>query len=150
MTANDTIIQGWSHGPDTRGTFDILWSCIVVIGLCSWTSVCPNVPAASAGKTQRLVNKAWLAFIGLVGPDFLTVLAAGQWSSAKASHKVSRLLLNASFSRISDLIVLRRSFSKLDTMTGPYGTPSSPTWADFCSTLQTFRRSPSMPHSSST
>ncbi len=90
MSANGTDTQGWTSSPDGRGTYDILLSCVLTIFLCCWTSVYPSIGADSDGKWARFRDKLGLAFLGILGPDFLVTLALGQKSSARRSVKVGR------------------------------------------------------------
>ena len=41
-TANVTT---WEAGPTTRGSYGILISCIIILVLCVWTAMHPNLPA---------------------------------------------------------------------------------------------------------
>ncbi|EHK97858.1 hypothetical protein M7I_6355 [Glarea lozoyensis 74030] len=84
------VMQGWTSSPDQRGTIDILFSCCLTTLLCCWTSVCPNVPAKNDSKWMQLQDKMNLAFMGLLGPEFLLMLALGQWASARRSVKMFR------------------------------------------------------------
>ncbi|KAJ6021122.1 hypothetical protein N7540_006626 [Penicillium herquei] len=81
---------GWVDEPNTRGTWDILCTCILTITLCCWSSVYPNVPRRSDNALRQRIGKINLFFIGLLGPEFLLVIALGQWSSARASFKKFR------------------------------------------------------------
>jgi hypothetical protein len=83
--ANNT--RGWVSSPNSRGTLDIIWSCAFTIFLCCWTSVYPNIPAATDGKWDRFRDKFELACLGMLGPEFLFALALGQWQSAHRSLK---------------------------------------------------------------
>ncbi|CAI6309122.1 unnamed protein product [Periconia digitata] len=61
LTDNSTFrIQGWVEQPPYRGTFDILWTSLVSIGISTYTMLCLNFPLT---------------------------YAAGQWSRAKQSVK---------------------------------------------------------------
>lgn len=84
MARNETL-QGWTSQVNERGTLDILLACALTIILCCWTSVCVNVPSLRDNRWDRLRDKCFLAFIGILGPDYLMVLAAGQWESARRS-----------------------------------------------------------------
>lgn len=44
ITQNLDLKQGWTPGPDGRGTLDIIWSCGVTMVLCSWSILCMNMP----------------------------------------------------------------------------------------------------------
>ena len=80
--------QGWTPSPNNRGTIDILWNCFVVIGLCCWTSICPNVPARREGRFARLCDRFKLACLSVLGPDFVWCAASGQLWSAYVSAQV--------------------------------------------------------------
>ncbi|RAK82213.1 uncharacterized protein BO72DRAFT_444140 [Aspergillus fijiensis CBS 313.89] len=79
--------QGWVTEPDGRGSWSILSTCLLTIILCCWTAVLPNIPARTDKWYHRLRDRLHLASIGVLGPEFLLMLALGQWSSARASVK---------------------------------------------------------------
>ncbi len=74
--------QGWTSSPNGRGTFDIIWSSAFTIFLCSWSVLCINVPAPGGSSWRTCQHKAWLACLCGIGPEFLLILALGQWESA--------------------------------------------------------------------
>ena len=86
--------RGWVSTPNGRGTMDIIWSCVITVGLCCWTSLCLNAPARNDGRWQQLHDKVNLACLGLLGPELLFILALGQWGSARRSvqdfHSIDR------------------------------------------------------------
>ena len=84
-----TITSGWVPQNGGRGMFDVLATCIFTIFLCCWTSVCVNIPAATDTKWNRFLHKAKLASVGILGPDFLLIIAVGQYGSARKSVRVS-------------------------------------------------------------
>ena len=88
-TDNKTV-EGWIPQNGGRGTFDILLRNIITILLCCWTSVCVNVPAVNATYRQQFWDKLKLAVLALLGPDFVLIIAIGQWGSARQSVKVKR------------------------------------------------------------
>jgi hypothetical protein len=53
--------------------------------------VYPNIPAPTDGLWARFRDQLGLASLGVLGPDFLIVLAAGQRSSARRSFRVCTL-----------------------------------------------------------
>ncbi|CZR44907.1 uncharacterized protein FPRO_14659 [Fusarium proliferatum ET1] len=85
MTSNGTEFVGWTPSPDGRGTYDIIATCLVTTFLCCWTSVYPNIPAPGDGFWSSIRDKLGLACMGLLGPEFIIVLAIGQKSSARRS-----------------------------------------------------------------
>ncbi|XWX00206.1 hypothetical protein V2A60_008226 [Cordyceps javanica] len=96
LTKNETV--GWAPSDNTRGTADIIWSSCVTIALCVWVSSYPNVPAPTDRWYHKVADKANLALIGLLGPDILMALAAGQLSSARRSIKKFNQLPGVSWS----------------------------------------------------
>lgn len=88
MSTNGTGTQGWTSSPSGRGSSDIIISCVATTFLCCWTSVYPNIAARSDSKLARFRDKLGLASLGILGPDFLIVLAVGQKSSARRSVRV--------------------------------------------------------------
>ncbi|KAH7252738.1 hypothetical protein BKA59DRAFT_436903 [Fusarium tricinctum] len=85
MVSNETEFAGWKPSPDGRGTYDIIFTCLVTTFLCCWTSVYPNIPAPGDGLWASIRDKLGLACLGLLGPEFIIVLAIGQKSSARRS-----------------------------------------------------------------
>ncbi|KAK3904899.1 hypothetical protein C8A05DRAFT_42099 [Staphylotrichum tortipilum] len=85
--SNGTETKGWTSSPDTRGTIDILVTCLVTTFLCCWTAVYPNIPGPKEGFWAIFRDKVGLASLGILGPDFLIVLAMGQRSSARQSFR---------------------------------------------------------------
>lgn len=41
---NDTIVHGWQPEPDGRGSWSIVWSCLVTVFLCTWSALHLKVP----------------------------------------------------------------------------------------------------------
>lgn len=78
---------GWVDEPDRRGTWTIFSTCVLTITLCCWSSVYPNIPPRSNSASKHGIGMLNLFFVGLLGPEFLLVIALGQWSSARTSFK---------------------------------------------------------------
>lgn len=89
MTSSSITTDGWVPQNGGRGTLDILLTCIFTIFLCCWTSICVNIPGETETKSQRFLSKLKLACLGILGPDFLLLLAIGQYESAQRSVDVS-------------------------------------------------------------
>ncbi|EON68192.1 hypothetical protein W97_07341 [Coniosporium apollinis CBS 100218] len=86
------MTHGWVDSPDTRGTIDIVWSCLGTLFLCSWGVLCLNVPAASDGYWRILGRKLRWMCLAIYGPEFILTSAMGQWYPARASVRAFRLL----------------------------------------------------------
>ena len=80
---NDT--QGWYSPPNQeRGAWDILWSCLSTVFICTWTVIHPDIPRKSAkGFFEYLIDHRlpWLA-LAILAPELVTIIAMGQFLSA--------------------------------------------------------------------
>lgn len=84
-TQSSNFKQGWTSGPDGRGTLDIIWSCVVTMVLCSWSILCMNMPGPKESRMQILWRKLSLTALGVLCPEIIFELALGQWLSARQS-----------------------------------------------------------------
>lgn len=48
---------GYVTGPNVRGTFDILWSCLIILFLCTWTVQHLNVPEYTPYRRKTRIEK---------------------------------------------------------------------------------------------
>ena len=83
--STDDFVLGWVDQPNTRGTIDILWSCLVTIFLCSWTVLCLNVPAPTDSHLIVFGRRLRWMVMAIIGPEFVLGFAAGQYESAYKS-----------------------------------------------------------------
>lgn len=77
-----TARQGWTSQPDGRGTWDILWGCGSTMILCSWSLLCLNVPGPTDSRFQIFRRKVYVTTLCFLGPEFIFMIALGQWISA--------------------------------------------------------------------
>lgn len=81
-TDQDKFVRGWIHQPNTRGTIDIIETCLITIFLCTWTVLCLNVPSKGEPKTRIFFRRLrWMA-LAISGPEFVLGFAAGQYENA--------------------------------------------------------------------
>ena len=79
------LVQGWISTPNNRGTIDILYSSLTTIYLCTWTSLCLNIPQpGTRGWCFGLYKFRWQLFT-VFFPEVLVATAAEQWLSARQS-----------------------------------------------------------------
>lgn len=76
---------------DGRGISDILWTCVVTIFLCCWTSLCVNLPAPGDRQLNRFREKLNICVFSIAGPDFLMLISISEWESARRSVQVQLL-----------------------------------------------------------
>lgn len=80
-------VRAWVGQPNYRGTFDILWTSLVTIGISTYTMLCLNVPSAKDTYLQLVGRRVLWMILGIMGPEFVLTYAAGQWSRARWSVK---------------------------------------------------------------
>ncbi|KAL8834439.1 MAG: hypothetical protein Q9170_003735 [Blastenia crenularia] len=88
VQGNDTSTgrrDGWVSQPDGRGTFDILWSCIFTIFLCTWVSLHLNVPAMQETYRHQFSRKLRWMLQAIMAPEFVLAFATGQKVEANRS-----------------------------------------------------------------
>ncbi|OBT43352.1 hypothetical protein VE00_05751 [Pseudogymnoascus sp. WSF 3629] len=68
-------LVGWTSAPNVRGTIDIIWSCIFVVFLSTWTTLHVNVPPVKKSPLWRLQSKALLMGVGLIAPELVATCA---------------------------------------------------------------------------
>lgn len=70
-TTTPTLLQGWVASPQTRGTFDILSSCLVAIIASTWTILHLNLPGSKDSSTTKFFRKLkWMLFT-IMFPEFI-------------------------------------------------------------------------------
>lgn len=87
--ANATAADGtrtWVPLSNDRGTLDIVISCAITTFLCIWTCVCVNVPAPGKASWDNFVDRWHMFCLGMLGPEFVLLLAMGQYYSAESSR----------------------------------------------------------------
>jgi hypothetical protein len=78
--------SNWRDEPATRGTWNILSSCLITLGLCLWTALHLNIPRHKEGVWRPKLRKvAWL-LLGLLAPKMLAYTA---WYQHRAAHKLN-------------------------------------------------------------
>ena len=133
--AEHDIIHGWVQPNSGRGTFDILTTCVLTIFLCCWTSICVNIPAPTETRRQRFLDKVKLAGVGILGPDFLCIIAIGQYESARRSVRVRTCPLIFEWIGAKGVTICRISIKRV-TIIGPCDMPSSLIWGVSCFRLR--------------
>lgn len=90
---NDTQIlrayaaPSWVDAPYTRGTSNILLSCIVTMIACVYTAVHPNVVVTGGGKWSSIAKKAHNVLLTIFVPEIMLWTALQQFRRAKSLKK---------------------------------------------------------------
>ncbi|KAL2018417.1 hypothetical protein VTK56DRAFT_836 [Thermocarpiscus australiensis] len=83
------LIYGWVSGSNVRDTRDILVSSLSTIWLCTWTSLCLNIPTERVRERRHrwLLHKFYWQLFAIFFPEVLVATAAEQWLSARQSAR---------------------------------------------------------------
>ncbi|TFK31146.1 hypothetical protein BDQ12DRAFT_566334, partial [Crucibulum laeve] len=66
-----------------RTIWDIFWSSIVTIFLCTWVAIHPNIPAATDPWRLIMLRKARLCIYAVIVPELIIYWAMRQWIVAR-------------------------------------------------------------------
>lgn len=69
IPSNNTV---WHPEPTFRGTYNILSTCLITLGLCVWTALHLNIPENGKASKQFLRKASWL-LIGLFAPELVCI-----------------------------------------------------------------------------
>lgn len=95
IVANRTISEtqgqlytGYVSDPAGRGTWSLIFSCLLTLVLCVWSALHLNVPPPSQSRLQSLwLNIRWIT-TGIYAPELVVFTAWRQWSSARILSRV--------------------------------------------------------------
>lgn len=76
--------QGWTGGPQSRGTFDIFWTCISTLALCVWSAVHPNILLVPNSK-RSLLTRLGMMIVAIV---FLEIIISSAWRQLRSSQRL--------------------------------------------------------------
>ena len=79
---NTQTVHGVAAGPAYRGTFDIVWSCLLTIFACIYNAIHLNVPPRNTGKWRLLLRKVKWATMALFAPEIVLYTARTQFLDA--------------------------------------------------------------------
>ena len=82
-TLHTDISPPWVINATTRGTSDILWSCIVTLTACVYTALHLNVPPAHEGKWKFYWRKSKWVAVALFAPEIVLYCALTQLLEAR-------------------------------------------------------------------
>lgn len=68
---NNATDPHWEPEPDRRGTFGIISTCLVTLGLCVWTAMHLNIPNHKEGTWLPLLRKVGWVLLGLLSPELV-------------------------------------------------------------------------------
>ena len=86
---NGTTKATWVESPQGRGTWDILSSCIITLGLCVYSAIHLNIPHSSWGFWTKFGMKLKWLVVALLAPE---AVAYNAWRQRREAQEVTRLL----------------------------------------------------------
>ena len=101
---NGTIAPpvNWQPDPSTRGTTDILSTCLITLGLCLWSALHLNIPQHGKSSQQKWYKCGWL-ILGLLAPEMVAYVAWVQLRAARRlDNRMKQLLGEAPSSSLRD------------------------------------------------
>lgn len=84
IASKEHLILGFVQDPNGRGTLGILFSCLAVLLLNTWTVLHLNIPPHSTLWRNYLHKCKWW-IVAMICPDGLTVSSCEQWRNARRS-----------------------------------------------------------------
>lgn len=80
-TTSSTV--GWVADPTGRGTFSLIFSCILTLGLCVWCAMHLNIPPHDESLAKTWMRNVKWGLIGVVAPELVVFAAWRQYNSTK-------------------------------------------------------------------
>lgn len=128
---NKDVMVRWVWTDGTRSTFDILWSCIAVIIVCTYKVIHLNLPGENEMNAswrvllfwkRRLRKFKWMVFMAL-SPELLLSMALQDWLWCRDSvRKFGQVNLEAR-TRPSVLICKKPTTDIIETSIADNSTP---------------------------
>jgi hypothetical protein len=72
-------LERWQPEPNGRGTWSILWSCLSMIYLCTWSVLRDDVPEPEFGMGLKIFTIVQ----SLIAPEYLCFTAAEDFDSVE-------------------------------------------------------------------
>lgn len=91
--------MGWTSGPHTRGTLNIVWGAFATLGLCVWTAVHPNVNVQLRPNLRHdLGVRLGMMVVAVIFPE---ILISAAWDQRVAAHRLTPSSKRSRFPNIS-------------------------------------------------
>ena len=74
--------QGWTSGPNGRGSFDILWNCLSTLALCVWSAIHPDILLVPS-FSRAFLSRVGMMLIAIVFPE---IIISAAWKQLRESR----------------------------------------------------------------
>jgi len=85
-------IRGFVPEPSVRGTMGILWSCLLTLIICIWTSIHMNIPSLFDDSRQTLFRRVGVALLTILLPEIIAARAIDDFVSTRSDVKLLNTL----------------------------------------------------------
>ena len=119
------IQRGWVDQPDSRGTFDIITTCVSGILICLWVMLHLNIPYPNEPWWRITIRKLMYLGVSIVVPELLACMAGGQWAAARRSITAMRAMGNKSWTMTHGFFAETGGFVLEDTQFPPFPVTTS-------------------------
>ena len=75
---------GWICGDNTRSSFDVIWSCLAVVLVCTYKVIHLNIPGEETSWLRWRRRFKWMGWMAL-SPEILLSMAMRDWLYARES-----------------------------------------------------------------
>jgi len=93
----NTTVQAqspWVQAPNVRGTYTLLYSCIITLFLCVWTAYHPNIPSTKPSGSLIAKRLRWV-IAGTLAPEIVLFCAWQQyWAGRQLKKELNALARN--------------------------------------------------------
>jgi cytosine/uracil/thiamine/allantoin permease len=79
-----TVTVGWVSDPAGRGTFSLIFSCLLTLALCVWSAMHLNIPPHDDTRAKSWSRNVKWGMIGIFAPELVVFAAWRQYNSAKS------------------------------------------------------------------
>ena len=66
-----------------RTHWEIIWSCVSTLFICTWVAIHPNIPPRGEGHLRSLWRRIKLMLWTLLVPELILIWAYKQWAAAR-------------------------------------------------------------------
>ncbi|KAF8581885.1 hypothetical protein K439DRAFT_1392285 [Ramaria rubella] len=73
-----------------RTLWDIIWSCLATVLLCTWVAIHPNIPGLDEGRFRIALRRLGMFVVALIAPELVVAWAMRQWLAARKIAKQHR------------------------------------------------------------
>ena len=86
-----TTLHGWVPEPDGRGTWSILWICLITISISTWSTLHLNVPKPRHSWPSLIVRKVVWMLMAATAPEYILWTSANDYFRARKTLRYLKL-----------------------------------------------------------